>query len=44
LLESNIVQQLPDIYRSLDAIQALLIMREQRLLESDNVIPLENDQ
>jgi uroporphyrin-3 C-methyltransferase len=44
LLESNIVQQLPDIYRSLDAIQALLIMREQRLLESENVMPLENDQ
>ena len=44
LRESTVVQELPDIYRSLDAIQAIVIMREQRLLEGDNVIPLENDQ
>jgi uroporphyrin-3 C-methyltransferase len=35
LLDAQIIQQLPDIYRSLDAIQSLLIMREQRLLENE---------
>jgi len=35
LLETSIVQQLPDIYRSLEAIQTLLVRREQRLLEAE---------
>jgi len=34
LLETSIIQQLPDIHRSLDAIQSLLLMREQRLIET----------
>ncbi len=34
LLETSIIQQLPDIHRSLDAIQSLLMMREQRLIET----------
>ncbi|MGB0459167.1 MAG: uroporphyrinogen-III C-methyltransferase [Porticoccaceae bacterium] len=44
LLGANIIQQLPDIYRSLDAIQSLLIMREQRLLESETPEQRESDQ
>jgi uroporphyrin-3 C-methyltransferase len=44
LLDTPIIQQLPDIHSSLDAIQALLIMREQRLLEGENSVPLESDQ
>lgn len=44
LLDTGIIQQLPDIYRSLDAIQSLLIMREQRLLESETPDQLESGQ
>ena len=44
LLNTPIIQQLPDIHSSLDAIQALLIMREQRLLEGENSVLLESDQ
>lgn len=44
LQETSIVQQLPDIDQSLDAIQALLIIREQRILESENPTALESDQ
>jgi uroporphyrin-3 C-methyltransferase len=44
LLDTGIIQQLPDIYRSLDAIQSLLIMREQRLLESEIPDQLESGQ
>lgn len=44
LQDTSIVQQLPDIYGSLDAIQALLIMREQRILDGENSAPLESDQ
>jgi uroporphyrin-3 C-methyltransferase len=44
LLDTPIIQQLPDIHSSLDAIQALLIMREQRLLEGENSVLLESDQ
>ncbi len=44
LQETSIVQQLPDIDQSLDAIQALLIIREQRILESENSTALESDQ
>ena len=44
LLDTGIIQQLPDIYRSLDAIQSLLIMREQRLLESETPDQLESNQ
>ena len=43
LLGANIIQQLPDIYRSLDAIQSLLTMREQRLLESETPEQRESD-
>jgi len=43
LLGANIIQKLPDIYRSLDAIQSLLIMREQRLLESETPEQRESD-
>lgn len=44
LQDTSIIQQLPDIYGSLDAIQALLIMREQRILDGENSAPLESDQ
>ncbi len=44
LSETGIVQQLPDIYRSLDAIQSLLIIREQRLLEPETPSQLESSQ
>lgn len=44
LLETSIIQQLPDIYRSLDGIQSLLIMREQRLLETETTDQLEVNQ
>ena len=44
LLDTSIVQDLPDIHGSLDAIQALLIMREQRILEGENSTALESDQ
>jgi uroporphyrin-3 C-methyltransferase len=44
LQDTSIIQQLPDIYGSLDAIQALLIMREQRILDGENNAPLESDQ
>jgi uroporphyrin-3 C-methyltransferase len=44
LSETGIVQQLPDIYRSLDAIQSLLIIREQRLLETETPSQLESGQ
>jgi len=44
LQDTSIIQQLPDIYGSLDAIQALLIMREQRILDGENSMPLESDQ
>jgi uroporphyrin-3 C-methyltransferase len=43
LLDTSIVQDLPDIHGSLDAIQALLIMREQRILENENSTALESD-
>lgn len=44
LSETGIVQQLPDIYRSLDAIQSLLVIREQRLLETETPSQLESGQ
>jgi uroporphyrin-3 C-methyltransferase len=34
LADTNIIQQLPDIHRSLEAVQNLLVVRQQRLLDS----------
>ena len=34
LANTNIIQQLPDIHRSLEAVQNLLVVRQQRLLDS----------
>ena len=34
LANTNIIQQLPNIHRSLEAVQNLLVMRQQRLLDS----------
>ena len=41
LLETSIIQQLPDIHKSLEAVQSLLVMREQRLLETQTTDQLE---
>jgi uroporphyrin-3 C-methyltransferase len=44
LLDTSITQQIPDVHNSLEAIQALLIMREQRIIEGEKSIPLESGQ
>jgi len=44
LLDTSITQQIPDVHNSLEAIQALLIMREQRIIEGEKSIPLESAQ
>ena len=41
LADTNIIQQLPDIHRSLKAIQNLLVVRQQRLLDSQRSEQLE---
>jgi uroporphyrin-3 C-methyltransferase len=43
LLETSIIQQLPDIHKSLEAVQSLLVMREQRLLETQATDQLETN-
>jgi uroporphyrin-3 C-methyltransferase len=44
LLDTSITQQIPNVHNSLEAIQALLIMREQRIIEGEKSIPLESGQ
>lgn len=44
LLGTDIVQQLPKIYKSLEAIQGLLIVREQRLFGGDEPKQVEPEQ
>ena len=44
LLDTSITQQIPDVHNSLEAIQVLLIMREQRIVEGEKSIPLESTQ
>jgi uroporphyrin-3 C-methyltransferase len=44
LLDTSITQQIPDVHNSLEAIQVLLIMREQRIVEGERSIPLESAQ
>jgi hypothetical protein len=34
LADTDIIQQLPDIHRSLEAVKNLLVVRQQRLLDS----------
>ena len=41
LADTNIIQQLPDIHRSLKAMQDLLVVRQQRLLDSQRSEQLE---
>ena len=44
LADTNIIQQLPNIHSSLEAVQNLLVLRQQRLFDSQQSEPAESKQ